>query len=215
MNDRKKIQSIAFLVTWIVFLCIALIKIFLSGFMIGLQYTLLLWCTLVVLTPIPEGGIIVSYPLQEFVEVHMAVSQSFVLLFSCIILFLYYKKKFAPKGSNWLLRLMKNSPSSDIAALNKSNNWINVLLDGQLKTFVVIAFVSAVATFAYTFLAQEVLNEKRLEVIISSSIVGVLFTLLWFVLVGRLGYRNNLHKKFYEYVQNFSFFSRTDQDSLL
>lgn len=206
MTFHLDLQSGVFFASWIVIVVITLIKAYFTirsksragtknairtGLLVGIKYTILLWCTFVILTPIPEGGIIFSYPFQEFVQVHMAITQTVVLVLASTILLVYYKKGLTRKYKNWLHELIDQSASPRM-------------------NFIVVAFISAVATFAYTFIAQEVLTDKKKEVFIAASIVGVLFTILWFLYVGRLGYRVNLHKKIAQFAKTFTLFSKSD-----
>ena len=164
-----KLQSVAFFVTWVLFLIVAIIKAIMTDVAMGLQYTLLLWCTLVIFTPIPEGGILVSYPLQEFTGLHMVISQSLVFVVSSIVLVFHYHGKFASGSSNLLLDFTNSQ-----------------------KKILIVALFSVISTFAITIVIHEALNNKQPEIIITATFIGVLFSVLWVLYIYRMGYRSKL-----------------------
>ena len=100
---QNNIERILFIIAWVVLFIIFLVKTYCNNATEGFSFTVYVWCTLVVLTPIPEGGIIFSYPLQEFGNIHMVISQACILIFALIGLYFYkyvFKRKF---GKNWIL----------------------------------------------------------------------------------------------------------------
>lgn len=153
---QNEIERIFFIIAWVVLLIIFLVKTYCSNAKEGLFYTFYVWCTLVVLTPIPEGGIIFSYPLQEFVDIHMVITQACILCIALIGLYLYkyvFKRKF---GKNWILSQINSC-----------------------KKFLLVAFLSALGTFAITIGIQEILEDKRTNIIIISFVVGVSVSIIW------------------------------------
>lgn len=171
-KNKESTTEIIFIVVWSLLLSMFVLKSIYSCVKRGLLFVVFLWCTFVLLTPIPEGGIIFSYPLEHFAGVHMAISQSIVFLVACtgLLVFRYLQKRgrvIVDVTSNYLLRLIRGP-----------------------RDVIVLLLLSTISTFAFTFLLQEVLNETRSEVIVPTAITGGMLTLFWLIYVWRLRIKN-------------------------
>jgi hypothetical protein len=95
-------HDITFLVVWILLLFIFVYKMVRVGVKNGLISTILLWSTLVVLTPIPEAGIIITYPVYRYGGVHVVLTQFFVTILAFSIMFVC--RNHSVSKTNYLLQ---------------------------------------------------------------------------------------------------------------
>ena len=74
----------------IIFILLIIFFIFYNGFYKGCIKSLFVWSFLVICTPIPEAGLLISLPLKRYFGLKMDISQIAVSLLACIIIFYFF-----------------------------------------------------------------------------------------------------------------------------
>ena len=78
-------KEIVFWVVWSLFLVYFLFKLWKTSIKHSAFVTLFLWATLVLFTPIPEAGIIISFPLYKLFGIGLLVTQIVATAIAVII----------------------------------------------------------------------------------------------------------------------------------
>lgn len=90
-KKKEEIQLYIFDIVSILFLCLFLFYGYIKGTKYGLCLSIFVWSIFVCTTPIPEAGLLLSFPLKHFFHISMEQSQIIISAFALGLLYLFYK----------------------------------------------------------------------------------------------------------------------------
>lgn len=90
LNKGDEIKLYIFDVISIAFLLLFMVYGYIRGTKYGFLLSVFIWCIFVCTTPIPEAALLLSFPLKNFFNISMDISQIFISIFSLILLNIFY-----------------------------------------------------------------------------------------------------------------------------
>ncbi len=90
LNKGDEIKLYIFDFISIAFLLLFMFYGYIRGTKYGFLLSVFIWCIFVCTTPIPEAALLLSFPLKNFFNISMDVSQIFISIFSLILLNIFY-----------------------------------------------------------------------------------------------------------------------------
>ena len=95
-----KIKSYLFNIVSIIFIIIFIFYTYKKGSLYGGYITVVIWAFFVTLTPVPEAGLLLTFPIKHFFGINMYISQIVISLLAILILiYTYYVKPVIIKSS--------------------------------------------------------------------------------------------------------------------
>lgn len=129
------------------------------GYKKGFYHTILTWCILVIATPIPEAGLIVSVPLKHILNINLDYTQMMVSVLSLIyIIYSYiYLKKYMNE--------------------TKDGRFIVTLLElFEIKIFIISIFTSISISYLINNIIDYILFDHK-TIFESNNIIIIIITL--------------------------------------
>lgn len=135
--NTNKIKSNLFNIVSIIFLIIFIFYTYKRGSLYGGYITIVIWAFFVTLTPIPEAGLLLTFPIKHFFGINMYISQIVIsLLAIAILIYVYYVKP----------NIIKNSPIGKIFMYIVKNKLYSIL------------FISIISSIIGSYLLDELLK---------------------------------------------------------
>ena len=94
IEKKMEIKLYIFDVISIVFILLFVYYGYKRGTKYGFLLSAFIWAFFVCTTPIPEAGLLLSFPLKHFFDVPMDISQIFISIFALVLLYLFYNNSF-------------------------------------------------------------------------------------------------------------------------
>ena len=94
IEKKMEIKLYIFDVISIVFILLFVYYGYKRGTKYGFLLSVFIWAFFVCTTPIPEAGLLLSFPLKHFFDIPMDISQIFISIFALILLYLFYNYSF-------------------------------------------------------------------------------------------------------------------------
>lgn len=90
MEKKDEIKLYIFDFVSVCFLLLFVFYGYLRGTKYGFMLSVFIWAVFVCTTPIPEAALLLSFPLKNFFNIPMDISQVFISIFALLLLFLFY-----------------------------------------------------------------------------------------------------------------------------
>ena len=90
LDKGDEIKLYIFDVISVAFLLLFIFYGYIRGTKYGFLLSVFIWAIFVCTTPIPEAGLLLSFPLKNFFKIPMDISQIFISIFGLILLYLFY-----------------------------------------------------------------------------------------------------------------------------
>ena len=155
INKKNKLYFYIYDGIMICFILLMILSIYKNGYNKGIIETLFIWGFLVIATPIPEAGLVISLPFKRFFNFSMPLVQiltSSIALFICIF---FYKQ-------------VKN--------LDYIGNIFNLIMNKKYYLILIISIISSVIT---TIVIEDIINryiynKKIIYLATKLSIISIL-----------------------------------------
>ncbi len=132
-----KIKSYLFNIVSIIFIIIFIFYTYKKGSLYGGYITVVIWAFFVTLTPVPEAGLLLTFPIKHFFGINMYISQIIISLLAILILiYTYYVKPI----------IIKSSPIGKIFMYIVKNKLYSIL------------FISIISSIIGSYLLDELLK---------------------------------------------------------
>lgn len=137
MNDKEKINVWIFDVIASTFLILFFIFTYQKGVKHGFEKLSFIWSLLVCAIPVPQAGLLLTYPLKHFFDIGMGFSQAIISLIGLCVLYVFYmcRRKF-------------------LSGLSLGRFFLRIV---NKKLYAIMAF-SIVATISASYLIDEILD---------------------------------------------------------
>lgn len=139
INKKSKLYFYIYDFIMIFFIILIITSIYNNGYDKGILESLFIWAFLVIATPIPEAGLVISLPLKRFFNFSMPLVQLLTSTFALIICLSFYKQ---------------------VKKLDYIGYIFNLIMNKKYYLILVVSIISSVIT---TIVIEDIINRYFLD----------------------------------------------------
>ena len=139
INKKSKLYFYIYDFIMIFFIILIITSIYNNGYDKGILESLFIWAFLVIATPIPEAGLVISLPLKRFFNFSMPLVQLLTSTFALLICLSFYKQ---------------------VKKLDYIGYIFNLIMNKKYYLILVVSIISSVIT---TIVIEDIINRYFLD----------------------------------------------------